>query len=160
MDVTRYQGQAFNWIGFDELTQWSSPYAWDYMRSRLRSAYATELGLYMRATTNPGGAGHQWVKKMFIDPSPYHENHFGLLQIETGDTIAFPKGHTKEGEPLFKRRFIPASLFDNPYLAEGGDYEAMLLSLPEHQKKQLLDGNWDVNEGAAFPEFNRKYTRN
>ena len=59
MDVTRYQGQAFNWIGFDELTQWSSPYAWDYMRSRLRSAYATELGLYMRATTNPGGAGHQ-----------------------------------------------------------------------------------------------------
>ena len=50
MDVTRYQGQAFNWIGFDELTQWSSPYAWDYMRSRLRSAYATELGLYMRAS--------------------------------------------------------------------------------------------------------------
>jgi len=154
MDVTRYQGQAFNWIGFDELTQWSSPYAWDYMRSRLRSAYAKELGLYMRATTNPGGAGHQWVKKMFIDPSPSREP-FWATNIETGDTITFPKGHTKEGEPLFKRRFIPASLFDNPYLAEGGDYEAMLLSLPEHQKKQLLDGNWDVNEGAAFPEFNR-----
>ena len=96
MDVTRYQGQAFNWIGFDELTQWSSPYAWDYMRSRLRSAYATELGLYMRATTNPGGAGHQWVKKMFIDPSPYNEP-FWATQIETGDTIVFPKGHTKEG---------------------------------------------------------------
>ena len=32
-DVTRYQGQAFNWIGFDELTQWPTPYAWDYMRS-------------------------------------------------------------------------------------------------------------------------------
>ena len=154
MDVTRYQGQAFNWIGFDELTQWSSPYAWDYMRSRLRSAYAKELGLYMRATTNPGGAGHQWVKKMFIDPAPYNEP-FWATQIETGDTVVFPKGHTKEGQPLFRRRFIPASLFDNPYLAEGGDYEAMLLSLPEHQKKQLLDGNWDVNEGAAFPEFNR-----
>jgi hypothetical protein len=155
MDVTRYQGQAFNWIGFDELTQWSSPYAWDYMRSRLRSAYAKDLGLYMRATTNPGGAGHQWVKKMFIDPSPSREP-FWATNIETGDTITFPKGHTREGEPLFKRRFIPASLFDNPYLAEGGDYEAMLLSLPEHQRKQLLDGNWDVNEGAAFPEFNRK----
>jgi len=154
MDVTRYQGQAFNWIGFDELTQWSSPYAWDYMRSRLRSAYAAELGLYMRATTNPGGSGHQWVKKMFIDPAPYNEP-FWATQIETGDTIVFPKDHTKEGQPLFRRRFIPASLFDNPYLAEGGDYEAMLLSLPEHQKKQLLDGNWDVNEGAAFPEFNR-----
>ena len=155
LDVTRYQGQAFNWIGFDELTQWSSPYAWDYMRSRLRSAYSKELGLYMRATTNPGGAGHQWVKKMFIDPSPSREP-FWATNIETGDTITFPKGHSREGEPLFKRRFIPASLFDNPYLAEGGDYEAMLLSLPEHQRKQLLDGNWDVSEGAAFPEFNRK----
>ena len=155
MDVMRYQGQAFNWIGFDELTQWSTPYAWNYMRSRLRSAYSDELGLYMRATTNPGGAGHQWVKKMFIDPSP-SKKPFWATDIETGDTITFPKGHSREGQPLFKRRFIPASLFDNPYLAEGGDYEAMLLSLPEHQRKQLLEGNWDVNEGAAFPEFNRK----
>ena len=70
MDVTRYQGQAFNWIGFDELTQWPTPYAWDYMRSRLRSAQSSQLGLYMRATTNPGGAGHAWVKKMSIDPAP------------------------------------------------------------------------------------------
>ena len=46
-------------------------------------------------------------------------------------------------------------MFDNPYLADSGDYEAMLLSLPEHQRKQLLEGNWDVNEGAAFPEFDR-----
>jgi len=113
LDVTRYQGQAFNWIGFDELTQWSSPYAWDYMRSRLRSAYSKELGLYMRATTNPGGAGHQWVKKMFIDPSPSREP-FWATNIETGDTFTFPKGHSKEVEPLFKRRFMPSSLFDNP----------------------------------------------
>jgi hypothetical protein len=46
-------------------------------------------------------------------------------------------------------------LSDNPYLAETGDYETMLLSLPEHQRKQLLEGNWDIAEGAAFPEFNR-----
>jgi hypothetical protein len=154
MDVTRYQGQAFNWIGFDELTQWPTPYAWDYMRSRLRSAHSSNLGLYMRGTTNPGGAGHQWVKKMFIDPGPAGKS-FWATNIETGDTIKFPKGHSREGEPLFKRRFIPASLFDNPYLADSGDYEAMLLSLPEHQRKQLLEGNWDINEGAAFPEFNR-----
>ena len=81
---------------------------------------------------------------------------FWATNIETGDTITFPKGHSKEGQPLFKRRFIPASLFDNPYLADAGDYEAMLLSLPEHQRKQLLEGNWDINEGAAFPEFDRK----
>ena len=154
MDVTRYQGQAFNWIGFDELTQWPTPYAWDYMRSRLRSAASKELGLYMRATTNPGGAGHNWVKKMFIDPSPSGKD-FWATNIETGEIISFPKGHSREGDPLFKRRFIPASLFDNPYLSSTGDYEVMLLSLPDHQRKQLLDGNWDVSEGAAFPEFNR-----
>jgi len=154
MDVTRYQGQAFNWIGFDELTQWPSPFAWDYMRSRLRSASSMELGLYMRATTNPGGSGHSWVKKMFIDPAPYNKP-FWATNIETGEEIKYPAGHSKAGQSLFKRRFIPASLFDNPYLAESGDYEAMLLSLPEHQRKQLLEGNWDVNEGAAFPEWNR-----
>jgi hypothetical protein len=119
-DVMRYQGQAFNWIGFDELTQWPSPYAWNYMRSRLRTTRASGLPLYMRATSNPGGPGHQWVN-----------------------------------EPLFKRKFIPATLFDNPYLADDGLYEANLLSLPEHQRRQLLEGDWDINEGAAFPEFNR-----
>jgi len=153
-DVMRYQGQAFNYIAFDELTQWSTPFAWNYMRSRLRSA-APELGLYMRATTNPGSVGHQWVKKMFIDPAQPDES-FWATDIETGDRLEYPRGHTKEGQPLFKRRFIPASLFDNPYLAESGDYETMLLSMPEHQRKQLLEGDWDVNEGAAFSEFNRK----
>jgi len=97
-DVLRYQGLAFSWVGFDELTQWSTPFAWNYMRSRL----------------------------------------------------------SKAGQPLFKRRFIPAMLIDNPYLAQQGDYETMLLSLPEHQRKQLLEGNWDVAEGAAFSEFNRQ----
>ena len=153
-DVMRYQGQAFNYIAFDELTQWATPFAWNYMRSRLRSA-SPELGLYMRATTNPGSVGHQWVKKMFIDPSKPNKP-FWATDIETGDRLEYPRGHTKEGQPLFKRRFIPASLFDNPYLADSGDYETMLLSMPEHQRKQLLEGNWDVNEGAAFPEFNRK----
>ena len=153
-DVMRYQGQAFNYVAFDELTQWNSPYSWNYMRSRLRSANK-DLGLYMRATTNPGGPGHAWVKKMFIDPAKPN-TPFWATDIEPSEVLKFPQGHSKAGPPLFKRRFIPASLFDNPYLAESGDYEAMLLSLPEHQRKQLLEGNWDVNEGAAFPEFNRK----
>ena len=153
--VMRYQGQAFNWIGFDELTQWSSPYPWNYMRSRLRSTSSSGLPLYMRATTNPGGPGHQWVKKTFIDPGRPGEA-FWATDTDTGETIAWPKGHSREGEPLFKRRFIPATLFDNPYLADDGMYEANLLSLPEHQRRQLLEGDWDINEGAAFPEFSRK----
>ena len=154
-DVMRYQGQAFNWIGFDELTQWTTPYPWNYMRSRLRTTKASGLPLYMRATTNPGGPGHQWVKKTFIDPGTPRKA-FWATDPETGETIAWPKGHTREGQPLFKRRFIPATLFDNPYLADDGMYEANLLSLPEHQRRQLLEGDWDINEGAAFPEFNRK----
>lgn len=152
-DVLRYQGQAFSWIGFDEMTQWRTNFAWDYMRSRLRTA-SPDLPLYMRGTTNPGGVGHQWVKKMFINPSPFGKA-FWATDIETGNTLVYPKGHSKEGQPLFKRRFIPATLKDNPHLYEAGDYEANLLSLPEHQRKQLLEGSWDVAEGAAFPEFNR-----
>src|SRR6056300_822542 len=152
-DVLRYQGLAFSWIGFDELTQWATPYAWNYMRSRLRST-APDLPIYMRATTNPGGPGHGWVKKMFIDPAPYGKT-FDATNIETGEVLRYPAGHSKAGKSLFKRRFIPARLSDNPYLAEAGDYEAMLLSLPEQQRRQLLEGDWDIKEGAAFTEFNR-----
>lgn len=101
-------------------------------------------------------SGNTWVKKMFIDPAKENTS-FWATDIDTGETIVWPKGHKsgKEGQPLFKRRFIPAKLFDNPYLAEDGLYEANLLSLPEHQRRQLLEGDWDVNEGAAFSEFNR-----
>ena len=81
-DVLRYQGLAFSWIGFDELTQWQSPYAWNYMRSRLRST-APDLPIFMRATTNPGGRGHAWGNKMFIDPAPYGKA-FDATDIETG----------------------------------------------------------------------------
>ena len=153
-DVLRYQGLAFSWVGFDELTQWPTPFPWNYMRSRLRST-ASDLPIYMRATTNPGGPGHAWVKKMFVDPAAPGKA-FWATDIDTGNTLTYPKGHSKDGQPLFKRRFIPAMLVDNPYLAEQGDYETMLLSLPEHQRKQLLEGNWDVAEGAAFSEFNRQ----
>ena len=152
-DVLRYQGLAFSWIGFDELTQWATPYAWNYMRSRLRST-ATDLPIFMRATTNPGGRGHHWVKKMFIDPCAYGEA-FDATDIETSEVLRYPAGHSKAGKPLFKRRFIPARLADNPYLSESGDYEAMLLSLPEQQRRQLLEGDWDIKEGAAFTEFDR-----
>ena len=153
-DVMRYQGQAFSWIGFDELTQWPTPYPWSYMRSRLRSTGKSGLPLYMRATSNPGGPGHNWVKKLFVDPCPVNEPFWAT--DEQGDTITWPKGHTRSGEPLFKRRFIPATLFNNPYLADDGMYEANLLSLPEHQRRQLLEGDWSISEGAAFTEFSYK----
>ena len=93
-------------------------------------------------------------KENVIDPAPAGKS-FWATDIETNETLKYPSGHSKEGQPLFKRRFIPARLFDNPYLSEQGDYESMLLSLPEQQRRQLLDGDWDIKEGAAFTEFNR-----
>jgi len=153
-DVLRYQGQAFSYVAFDELTQHSTPFAWNYMRSRLRTTDPT-LPTFMRATTNPGGPGHQWVRKMFIDPSPANKP-FAATDLETGEPMLYPESSPKAGQPLFYRRFIPASLYDNPYLADDGQYEANLLSLPEMQRRQLLEGDWAIAEGAAFSEFREK----
>lgn len=150
-DVLRYQGLSFSYIAFDELTQYATSFAWGYMRSRLRTT-DPDLPLFMRATTNPGGRGHGWVKKMFVDPAPSNIK-FAATDIDTGNTLTFPQGHEKEGQPLFYRRFIPATLKDNPYLMKDGQYEANLLALPETQRRQLLEGDWDVADGAAFSEF-------
>jgi hypothetical protein len=154
-DVTRFQGQAFNWIGIDEITQYPTSYVWDYLRSRLRSTDPElQQNLSMRCTANPGGVGGWWVKKMYIDR---HEpnRRFGADDPETGKMFVWPEGHEKAGQPLFFRKFVPARLTDNPYLMADGQYEAMLRSLPEVERKRLLDGDWDVAEGAAFPEFSR-----
>jgi hypothetical protein len=97
-------------------------------------------------------SGNTWVKKMFIDPSPPNRS-FPAQDIDSEEILRYPDTHEKAGEPLFNRRFIPATLKDNPYLFEGGQYEANLLSLPEMQRRQLLEGDWNLAEGAAFPEF-------
>lgn len=131
-DVYRYQGQAYSWIGFDEITHLPTEFSWNYLASRLRTT-DSEIIPYMRCTANPGGVGAHWVKKRYIDPSEHNEPF--------------------EGADGLSRKFIPAKLDDNPYLAKDGRYEKMLLALPPTQRKQLLEGNWDVNEGAAFTEF-------
>jgi hypothetical protein len=154
-DVTRYQGQSFTWIGIDEITHYPTPYVWEYLRSRLRTT-DPNIQAYMRCTGNPGGVGGWWVKKMYIDPAP-ESTPFAATDIESGKPLLWPSTSTngKAGEPLFLRKFIPARLTDNPYLAQSGEYEAMLRSLPEVERRRLLDGDWDVAEGAAFPEFSR-----
>ena len=131
-DVYRYQGQAYSWIGFDEITHLPTEFGWNYLASRLRTT-DPEIETYMRCTANPGGVGATWVKKRYIDPHPPNE--------------------TFTGPDNLSRKFIPARLQDNPYLAYDGRYEEMLKALPPTQRKQLLEGNWDVNEGAAFTEF-------
>jgi len=131
-DVYRYQGQAYSWIGFDEITHLPTEFGWNYLASRLRTT-DPNLQTYLRCTANPGGVGAQWVKKRYVLPSESNNAFIG-----------------KDG---LTRKFIPARLQDNPYLAEDGEYERMLNSLPAVQRKQLLEGNWDIAEGAAFAEF-------
>ena len=154
-DVTRYQGQAFTWIGIDEITHYPTPYVWEYLRSRLRTT-DPEIQAYMRCTGNPGGVGGWWVKKMYIDPASPN-TPFAATDVDSGNALLSPDTATngKAGQPLFLRKFIPARLTDNPYLAQSGEYEAMLRSLPEVERRRLLEGDWDVAEGAAFPEFSR-----
>lgn len=65
-DKYKYQGSAFQFIGFDELTQFSES-AYRYLFSRLRRATEDGLPLRMRSTSNPGGRGHEWVKTRFLD---------------------------------------------------------------------------------------------
>ena len=131
-DVYRYQGQAYSWIGFDEITHLPTEFPWNYLASRLRTT-DSEIVPYMRCTANPGGVGAHWVKKRYIEPNE--------------------PNHSFKGADGLTRKFIPARLEDNPYLAQDGRYEQMLKALPATQRKQLLEGNWDVNEGAAFTEF-------
>ena len=131
-DVYRYQGQAFSWIGFDEITHLPTEFGWNYLASRLRTT-DPEIKTYLRCTANPGGVGAHWVKKRYVDSNSPNESFIG--------------------DDGLSRKFIPARLTDNPYLAKDGIYEQMLMSLPPVQRKQLLEGNWDVNEGAAFVEF-------
>jgi len=131
-DVYRYQGQAYSWIGFDEITHLPTEFGWNYLASRLRTT-DSEIKTYLRCTANPGGIGAQWVKKRYVDANDYNESFVGTDGLT--------------------RKFIPARLSDNPYLAEDGVYEQMLNSLPPVQRRQLLEGNWDINEGAAFVEF-------
>ena len=131
-DVYRYQGQAYSWIGFDEITHLPTEFGWNYLASRLRTTDSTIVP-YLRCTANPGGVGAHWVKKRYVDP---HEPNKAF-----------------EGSDGLSRKFIPARLTDNPYLAVDGRYEQMLKALPAVQRKQLLEGNWDITEGAAFTEF-------
>ena len=134
-DVYRYQGQAYSWIGFDEITHLPTEFSWNYLASRLRTT-DPEIKTYLRCTANPGGVGSHWVKNRYIEPAESNKSF--------------------KGTDGLTRKFIPAKLVDNPYLAKDGVYEQMLKSLPPTQRQQLLEGNWDVAEGAAFTEFDPK----
>ncbi len=140
-DAERYQGQAYTWIGVDEIGLYATDRIFTLLKGSLRSANPN-IPTFMRMTCNPGGAGMHWIKEQFVDAAPWNTTfNIPIINYNTGKV-------TYES-----RRFIPAKLEDNPYLNQTEDYMNMLLSLPDKLRKMWLDGRWDIIEGAAFEEF-------
>lgn len=125
-DKYRYQSAEFQRINFDELTHFlEGPYT--YLISRCRRRKGIDVSPAVRAGSNPGGEGHEWVKRRFVD-----------------------------AETRGERVFMPAGLRDNPYLDEA-EYRAALMNLPETERRQLLEGVWEAGpvEGAYYDRWMR-----
>ncbi len=132
-DVYQYQSAEYDVIRFDELTHFTEA-QYVYLISRVRGA--NSYPKQIKSSTNPGGIGHGWVKKRFVD---------------CGE-----RGKSFVGEDGMERIFIPSLLDDNRFLCEGDPkYRERLLALPERERKALLYGDWDIFEGQYFNEFKR-----
>lgn len=118
-DKQRYQSSEFQFIGFDELTHFAEA-EYTYLFSRLRRTASLNVPLRMRAASNPGGIGHDWVRRRFL----------------------------LESSP--SRRFVRASLYDNPHLDQA-EYVEALGALDSITKAQLLDGDWEVQDERLLP---------
>lgn len=143
-DKTQYQGKRYDFIGFDELTHFSFE-EYSYMFSRNRPG-GEGTRVYIRATANPGGIGHSWVKQRFITAAK------PMTPIVDTYTVYDPSG--KQIKINKSRIFIPASVFDNQKLLNNDPgYLASLAMLPEAEKNALLYGDWDSFSGQVFSEW-------
>lgn len=134
-DKFQYQGAEYQFIGFDELSQFTkTQYA--YLFSRLRRLKDSNVPIRMRSGSNPGGVGSQWVNERFIP------------KLFTPDDAIEEKVWTKEdvdeetGE-VITRYFVPARLDDNPYLDQE-EYELSLRELDPVTRAQLRRGDWQI----------------
>lgn len=128
--VYDHKSAEYEYIGFDEATEFTQ-FQYTYLLSRLRTNKPGVVPV-MRGATNPGGIGHNFFKIRFIDPALPYE----VWKPKVGGT----------------RQFIPATLWDNPHINHQ-DYVNNLMSLPEDQRRALLNGDWSVVEGQSFKEF-------
>ena len=134
-DAEGYQGRSMDWIGVDELTKHLRE-SIQVLLSCLRSPKGFKPTF--RATCNPGGIGHMYVKEDYIEATGYGD-HPTTCPI-TGN----------------KRAFIPAKVWDNDVLMKNDpNYVKRLQNLPEDQRKAFLDGDWDLFSGQYFDEFKR-----
>lgn len=143
-DRHNYQGKAYDFIGFDELTHFTAEeYTYLFSRNRPNGAGTR---VYIRATANPGGIGHGWVKERFITAGKPMGTIWDKVEVR------YPDGHT---EKRWKSRiFVPSSVFDNKILLENDPgYLDKLAAMPEADRNALLYGNWDSFTGQVFREW-------
>jgi len=144
-DAEEYQGHSYTRIYIEEVTNFPSPAPVNKLRATLRSGSGVPVG--MRLTGNPGGAGHNWVKKRYIDPNP---KGYQLITEEEEITI---DGVTQTVR--LDRVFIPSKIGDNVLLMRNDPTYILRLrqSGSEALVKAWLEGNWDIVDGAFFDEF-------
>jgi Terminase large subunit, T4likevirus-type, N-terminal len=144
-DAEEYQGHNYTRVYVEEVTNFPSPGPIDKLRATLRSGAGVPVG--MRLTGNPGGAGHNWVKKRYIDPCP------AGYQIITESIEIELDGEMKTVS--LDRVFIPSKLKDNSLLLRGDP--TYVLRLRQSGSEQLvrawLEGDWNIIDGAFFDEF-------
>lgn len=124
-DVYQYASAEYQYIAFDELTQFSSR-QYTFLFSRLRRLADSNVPLRMRSASNPGGIGADWVYQRFI-PDDWQPEDAEELRV-----------HEKDG-----RAFVPARLEDNPHLDQK-TYESSLSELDEVTRAQLRKGDWRI----------------
>lgn len=144
-DAEEYQGHNYTRVYVEEVTNFPSPAPIDKLRATLRSGAGVPVG--MRLTGNPGGPGHNWVKKRYIDPNP---KGFQVIK-ESCDVEIDGIMQTVELE----RVFIPSKLGDNMLLLRNDPTYVLRLrqSGSEALVKAWLEGNWDIVDGAYFTEL-------
>jgi hypothetical protein len=139
-DAEAYQGHSYTRVYVEEIGNFPNKAPVMKLMATLRSAAGVPCGF--RATGNPGGVGHHWVKERYIDPAP-----LGWKVVPS----KFENPWTKEMVTR-ERIFIPGKITDHNLL--GSEYIANLqMSGSPQLVKAWLDGDWNVIEGAFFPEF-------
>lgn len=144
-DAEEYQGHSYTRVYVEEVTNFPSPSPIDKLRATLRSGVGVPVG--MRLTGNPGGAGHNWVKRRYIDPNP---TGYKILTEETEIELDGVKRMVS-----LDRVFIPSKIGDNQLLMRNDPTYILRLrqSGSEALVKAWLEGNWNIVDGAFFDEF-------
>lgn len=144
-DVGRWRGKEWTHLAYDELGELAEEQVWDNLLAEIRTPDPTLIPM-ARASANPGQKGHVWIKRRFIDKCGIDGKrvHRFLFKVEGLGTIELA------------RRYVPARVSDNPIYARDPRYMAVLLSLPEILRRQLLYGDWTAGTGLALDELDEQ----